>query len=346
MPETPEQLLALLEAPHWKTPGSTSRRPEGRTARQTEGQPAVNLTVIDHISAGRRVLAEADRRKAKGTSFALRQAEALRQAQALKSKALMGETTDVRKIACPYCGTYGLLLNPTGRAVCVNGHCAPAGVQRSWAVVDLLMARPATPHGIRRSTARPRGARDLHALVRFLKYTGHPMSVSSVNRLIHLYELPRWPHPLKSNAYVYALSDVLTAHALHIRKANPSDCASDASKPACSGLADAFFSENTMGKIKVREAKELCEGCPFREPCLDLALADRDELQHGVRGGLSSKERRDLKTKLMPPRDPSKCLQGHEMSGDNVYLRRGTNHRVCRECTRAQRREWRRKQKR
>jgi hypothetical protein len=344
MPETPEQLLALLEAPHWKTPGSTSRRPEGRTARQTEGQPAVNLTVIDHISAGRRVLAEAERIAAQGTTLALREAEALREAQRIKSKALMGETTDVRQITCPYCGAYGLLLHK-GRAVCINLHCAPAGVQRNWAIVDLMMARPVQPRGVRRSETRPRDDRDLDTIVRFLKWTGHPMTIDQLRRIVRLYELPNWPSRLNPRRRAYSLSDVLTAHAVEASKKNPSDCAV-ADKPACSGLADAFFSEKVMGHIKVREAKALCEGCPFREPCLDTALDDRDELQHGVRGGLSSKERRELKTKLMPPRDRSKCLQGHELSGDNLRIRPDTNDRVCRECARAQRQKSRRKQKR
>jgi WhiB family redox-sensing transcriptional regulator len=209
-----------------------------------------------------------------------------------------------------------------------------------------MMARPVQPRGVRRSATRPRDDRDLNTIARFLKDTGHPMTPEGVRRLVHLYELPRWPSRLNPRAHAYSLSDVLTAHAVEAAKGNPSDCAAAADKPACSGLADAFFSENTMGKIKVREAKELCAGCPFREPCLDTALADRDELQHGVRGGLSSKERRELKTKLMPPRDRSKCLQGHELSGDNLRIRPDTNGRVCRECARAQRRKSRRKQKR
>lgn len=304
---SPELLLALLEAPHWKTPGSTSRKTEGRTARRTEGQAAVNLTVIDHIAAGRHVLAEADRREAKGTTYALRQAEALRQAQAVKSKALMGETGDVRRITCPYCAAYGLLL-VKGRAVCINRHCAAAGVRRSWAAVDLMMAQPATPKGVRRSPFRPRDDWDLTAIVEFLAHTGRPMSLSSVQRLVRTYGLPYWPARTTRNpkARAYSLSDVLTAHALEAQKrGNPSDCAAAAAKPACTGLADAFFHANTYdktgGRMHAEDAKALCDGCPFREPCLDVALTDPDELQHGVRGGLSAKERRDLKTQTKTP---------------------------------------------
>jgi len=67
MPATPEQLLALLEAPHWKTPGSTSRKTEGPTGRRTEGQAAVNVTVLDHISKGHRALADAASLAQQGT---------------------------------------------------------------------------------------------------------------------------------------------------------------------------------------------------------------------------------------------------------------------------------------
>lgn len=346
MPISPERLLDLLEAPHWKTPGSTSRKPEGPTARRTEGAAAVNLTVVDHITAGRRVLAEAERIAAEGTALAIRKAEALRQAQALKSLALMGERTDVRRHACPYCGAYGLMLSKAGRAVCVNRHCAPAGSQRSWALVDLLMAPPGRPSGVRRSETRPRDDRDVSVIIRFLQHTGHPISPSQFRRMVRMYELPSWPSRTNTSphALAYSLSDVLTAHALDAAKRTPSDCA-QAQRPACDGLADAFFSDKQMGRVKVEEAKALCEGCPFREPCLEAALSDRDELQHGVRGGLTSKERRDLKTKQAPPRDRSKCTQGHDLTEGNVYVRPSSGQRSCLICTRASQQRYRKNAK-
>lgn len=293
---SPEQLLDLLEAPYWKTPGSTSRKTEGRTARRTEGAAAVNLTVVDHIASGRRVLAEADRIATEGTALALRKAAALRQAQALKSLALMGERTDVRKIPCPYCGTHGLMLSKAGRAVCINRHCAPAGAQRSWSLVELLMAPPARTTGVRRSVTRPRDDRDASVIVRFLANTSYPITIQRFRQLARIYNLPHWPSRTNSNprTFSYSLSDVLTVHALEAAKRNPSDCAA-APKPACDGLADAFFTEGPMGPIQAAEAKALCQGCPFRDPCLEAALADADGLQHGVRGGLTAKERRRLK---------------------------------------------------
>lgn len=343
MPETPEQLLALLEAPYWKTPGSTSRRVEGRTARRTEGQPAVNLTVIDHIAAGRHVLAEAERIAAEGTPRALRKAEALRQAQALKSLALMGERTDVRKIPCPYCASYGLMLTKAGRAVCINRHCAPAGVQRSWGLVELLLAPAGRPAGVRRSVTRPRDDRDPAVIIRFLANTAHPITPDRFRHLVRMYALPSWasrtaPNP-KNRAY--SLSDVLTAHAIEAAKRNPSDCAA-APKPACDGLADAFFKANDDSRdniivgLQANEAKQLCQGCPFLDPCLAAALAETDELQHGVRGGLNAKERRELKTATKTPtayirngRQPE-CRRGHLRTKQNT-----SPSGDCRTCSRA-----------
>lgn len=258
----------------------------------------MNLAVLDHIADGYQILAKADQIAAEGTSLALRKAEALRQAQAIKTRALMGEATSVRKIPCPYCACWSLLLHK-GRARCVSRHCAAAGVQRSWGLVELAMAHPADPKGVRRTQRPPRDAVDLHTLVRFFKDTAHPVSVSTVNRIVRAYDLPRWRHPLKEQvAYLYSLSDVMTAHAVHVRKGNPSDCATGPDKPACSGLADLFFSERrAMPPAQVEAAKELCDGCPFREPCLDTALDFHSHLQHGVRGGMTSRERRDLQVR-------------------------------------------------
>ncbi|MGW9242562.1 WhiB family transcriptional regulator [[Kitasatospora] papulosa] len=305
---SPEQLLDLLEAPYWKTPGSTSRKTEGRTARRTEGAAAVNLTVVDHIRAGRQVLATAKRIEAEGTPLALRKAAALRQAQALKSLALMGERTDVRRIPCPYCGAHGLMLTKAGRAVCINRHCAAAGVQRSWGLVELLMAAPARPSGVRRSVTRPRDDRDPAVIVRFLANTAYPISLDRFHRLARMYDLPSWASRTAKNprTRAYSLSDVLTVHAIETAKRNPSDCAA-APKPACDGLADAFFKANDDSKdnvivgLQANEAKALCHGCPFLDPCLAAALAEADEAQHGVRGGLNAKERRELKTATQTP---------------------------------------------
>ena len=40
------------------------------------------------------------------------------------------------------------------------------------------------------------------------------------------------------------------------------------------------------------EAKEVCAGCPVRQPCLEWALQDRERF--GVWGGLTERERRRM----------------------------------------------------
>ncbi len=51
--------------------------------------------------------------------------------------------------------------------------------------------------------------------------------------------------------------------------------------------------EERMEKARrVREAKQVCEGCPVRELCRDYALENEEEF--GVWGGLSEPERWEL----------------------------------------------------
>ena len=346
MPATPEQLLALLEAPHWKTPGSTSRKTEGPTARRTEGQAAVNVTVLDHISKGHRALADAASLAQQGTTLAARQAAAIREAQAIRSEALMGETGRVRKGTCPYCGTYGVILHK-GRAQCINRHCAPAGVQRSWSLVEFAMTTQARPMAVRRTTTGiPSDARPVEWLVNFLKDTGRPVPTTTLRRIIRIYALPHWAHPVNTKAHLYSLSDVLTAHAVHAAKGNPSDCAA-AAKPACSGLADAFFTADTRDTVTARmhaeDAKALCDGCPFKDPCLEVALALPDHAQHGIQGGLTAKERRTHIAGTRPTNgEKTHCVQGHPFEGDNLRIR-PNGDRQCRACQKDSRRRSRAK---
>lgn len=59
---------------------------------------------------------------------------------------------------------------------------------------------------------------------------------------------------------------------------------------ACRGRPDvSFFPE--LGE-ETAPAKAVCAGCPVREACLAFALDER--IGHGVWGGLSTKQRRDL----------------------------------------------------
>lgn len=51
-----------------------------------------------------------------------------------------------------------------------------------------------------------------------------------------------------------------------------------------------------------RPAKRICQGCPVREPCLQMAF-DHDE-RYGIWGGLSERDRRKLFASGWRPGDP------------------------------------------
>jgi hypothetical protein len=59
-----------------------------------------------------------------------------------------------------------------------------------------------------------------------------------------------------------------------------------------------------------KQAKLICAECPVRQQCLQYAL-DRSE-QHGIWGGLSDRERKELKRGIRPPR--MKCRKGHDLN--------------------------------
>jgi WhiB family redox-sensing transcriptional regulator len=42
-------------------------------------------------------------------------------------------------------------------------------------------------------------------------------------------------------------------------------------------------------------ARQVCAGCPVRQPCLDYAIANR--IVHGIWGGLTGRERRGLQSR-------------------------------------------------
>lgn len=49
--------------------------------------------------------------------------------------------------------------------------------------------------------------------------------------------------------------------------------------------------------MQVSQAKEVCAGCSVRKQCLDYAMGTRQE--HGVWGGLSGIERRNLLLRMV-----------------------------------------------
>jgi hypothetical protein len=44
-----------------------------------------------------------------------------------------------------------------------------------------------------------------------------------------------------------------------------------------------------------RPARQVCAGCPVRQPCLDYAITNR--ISHGIWGGLTERERRALRSR-------------------------------------------------
>jgi WhiB family transcriptional regulator, redox-sensing transcriptional regulator len=95
-----------------------------------------------------------------------------------------------------------------------------------------------------------------------------------------------------------------------------------------------WFPEKGNGNTAIK-AKEICQGCPVREQCLEYALANNE--QFGVWGGMSFNERQ--KHKHRQPRQPrTHCDKGHELArvgrcGD------GRCAQCSREWNRARRRE-------
>jgi WhiB family redox-sensing transcriptional regulator len=58
---------------------------------------------------------------------------------------------------------------------------------------------------------------------------------------------------------------------------------------------DLWFSEATQ-TVENRKAKEICQACPVKEPCLVEALEAK--IDYGIWGGLGPMERRSLKRKM------------------------------------------------
>jgi WhiB family redox-sensing transcriptional regulator len=81
-----------------------------------------------------------------------------------------------------------------------------------------------------------------------------------------------------------------------------------------------------------REAKAVCRACPVQAACLRYAL-ERNE-QHGVWGGATHRERREMRLRPTVPR--TACNRGHEYE---TFGRRADGS--CPECRRIQqRRNW------
>lgn len=69
----------------------------------------------------------------------------------------------------------------------------------------------------------------------------------------------------------------------------------EAETPApCETRPEMFFPDgyDNMVKAKTREAKALCDQCPFKTACLDYALEAQEE--YGIWAGTTPDERREL----------------------------------------------------
>lgn len=261
----------------------------------------MNTRVLDKQREGRDVVARAARLASQSSPLGHREAAAIRDAFVMEAEELTGEIESVPRRACPACGCF--TLRPfKGKAHCVNRHCAPRpGLRRRWTYRDLAFVRPGTPRGVQRSQGYPADLRPMAFLAEFFAQSGHSVSVATLTRWVKLHNLPRWPADNK--AYAYALSDVATVHAVQLAAREGRECGSNG-RPACAGLADLFYNTDdqagamdpSLAKRRIAVAKELCAECPFRQPCLENALKPNGMEQHGVAGGLTRTERRDLKT--------------------------------------------------
>jgi WhiB family transcriptional regulator, redox-sensing transcriptional regulator len=64
----------------------------------------------------------------------------------------------------------------------------------------------------------------------------------------------------------------------------------------CTEAPDLFFPpDEKLSYPAERQAKEICGGCPVAEMCLDYAITNNEH--HGIWGGLSAKERSNLRRK-------------------------------------------------
>lgn len=78
---------------------------------------------------------------------------------------------------------------------------------------------------------------------------------------------------------------------------------------ACRGAGpDLFYS---LDPAAVAAAKQLCHGCPVREPCASYAVAHHE--QHGVWGGLAADERTDRRAERRPGPGPVPWLSDDDL---------------------------------
>jgi WhiB family redox-sensing transcriptional regulator len=97
-------------------------------------------------------------------------------------------------------------------------------------------------------------------------------------------------------------------------------------RAACRGSdTDLFFPERGESS---KEAKAVCAICPVRQQCLDFAIS---EVEHyGIWGGLSERERRELRRQLprRAPKPPPLPVSAFRATKDPTAAERGRRYRA------------------
>jgi hypothetical protein len=61
----------------------------------------------------------------------------------------------------------------------------------------------------------------------------------------------------------------------------------------------------------IETARAICDGCPVWTACLDVALAVPARFDHGIFGGLTARERADLRDPAVETMDVAHLIGGH-----------------------------------
>lgn len=81
-----------------------------------------------------------------------------------------------------------------------------------------------------------------------------------------------------------------------------SDAVDECGETACMSAPDIYFTDmEDRNSVSLRAyAKKQCADCPVKNLCLEYALVANET--HGVWGGTTAKERKDLRRRLRAPR--------------------------------------------
>lgn len=88
---------------------------------------------------------------------------------------------------------------------------------------------------------------------------------------------------------------------------DPVELAQIHASAACAGTDPFLFYPPTGARSAARAAKRVCMGCPVQARCLRYALTHRERF--GVWGGLSERERRELKRQISAGRSIEPVLR-------------------------------------